>query len=168
MGGSRVCTCHVVDPVCIYSGGLVSTDVCNTSSKCTNFYYLYLKSTFRATVHVSRLHSFNSYNPTLSFDILNYMKSCNSAINSHSTTKSKLRHTLIPPLIYPASLFQSFSTLMEWSSCHWWKYFCFSHYEPVKIYFWLQFISNFNIDNLCTYYLLCPCTQCLSSRPNLL
>ena len=38
--------------------------------------------------------------------------------------------------------------------------------EPVKFFFWL---SNFNIDNLCTctYHLLCPCTQCLSSCPNL-
>ena len=84
--------------------------------------------------------SFNSYNPTSSFDILNYMKSYNSAINTRSTTKSKLKHTLIP--LSSQFYSQLFFTLMEWSSCHRRKCFCFSHYEPVKIYFWLQFIIS--------------------------
>ena len=51
--------CHVVYP----SGGLVSTDVFNTSIKCTNFHYVYPKRTFRTTfISVNCIHSIVTMN----------------------------------------------------------------------------------------------------------
>ena len=99
--------------------------------------------------------SFNSYNPTSSFVILNYMKSCNSAINTHFTAKRKLRHTLIPPLIYPASFtLNCFSCLWNGLPVIDENISVSATMSQLKSTFVCSLFLNFNIDNLCIYFVL--------------
>ena len=96
--------------------------------------------------------------PSDHFNICDYLQFCSRPTRAchnlklkHSLCRSNLEHSFyfnrIPRLwnsLPPLSLHLSLSTIKS----------------KLRRYFWDQFMSNFNPNNVCTYHYLCPCPKC--------